>query len=124
MSPKRIFTVVVTGSRDYTDETKVRKHLAQLPRPARVIHGNYRGLDKLAARVATELGFEVKPVSADWEKHGRAAGPIRNRVMLNLRPNMVLAFPLEDSVGTWDTIEEARRRGIPVKVVDGERYEG
>ena len=88
-----------------------------------VLHGMARGADSLAARAAYELGISVIGFRARWEKFGKAAGPIRNREMLDEKPDLVIAFhdDLESSKGTKDCVEEARRRGIPVEVISHER---
>jgi hypothetical protein len=39
------------------------------------------GADGLGERLAEEMGWPVKPFPANWKKHGRSAGPIRNRQM-------------------------------------------
>jgi hypothetical protein len=72
----------------------------------------------LAERVARVYGYAVQAYPADWEVHGNAAGPIRNRLMLDRNPDRVLAFHKNQSRGTQDTIDEARRRGIPVTVYE------
>lgn len=84
-----------------------------------VIHGACKGADRQAGAVAKGLGFAVIPYPADWDKYGKAAGPIRNRVMLDTGPNLVIAFhnSIETSKGTKDCVEEAQRRGIPTEVV-------
>jgi hypothetical protein len=43
---------------------------------------------------------------ADWETHGRAAGPIRNEKMLTWKPDLVVACPGGD--GTADTFDQPR----------------
>jgi hypothetical protein len=74
-----------------------------------------RGVDRWVHEEATDLGFWVEPMPADWTRDGKkAAGPIRNRRMLDRRPDLVLAFWDGKSRGTKDTMDEARRRGIPV----------
>lgn len=82
-----------------------------------VIHGDARGADLLAAAAAMRLGFGVRAFPANWKLHGRAAGPIRNLQMLDERPDKVIAFHDGRSRGTQHTIDEARRRGIPVEIV-------
>ena len=112
--------VLVTGARDYKDRAKIRARLALLPKDALVIHGacHLGGADILADEEAKALGLRVRPFPADWRKHGRAAGPIRNRAMLDATPDLVLAFhpDLARSRGTADCVAEACRRGIPVEV--------
>ena len=82
------------------------------------IHGDARGADRLAGVVAEGLGFEVIAVPADWDKHHRAAGPIRNKKMLSMRPMVVLAFhaDISQSKGTKHMIEIARKAGIETRV--------
>ena len=50
---------------------------------------------------------------AEWKKHGKAAGPIRNRKMLqDGKPDLVLAFP--GGRGTANMVELATDAGIRV----------
>ncbi len=42
-----------------------------------MIHGTCQGADTIGAEVVQSFGFEVVAFSADWQKHGRAAGSIR-----------------------------------------------
>jgi hypothetical protein len=65
---------------------------------------------------ARRRGLWLVVHAADWSRHGRAAGPIRNAAMLARRPERVLAFPGPESRGTWDLVRRARRLGIPVEV--------
>jgi len=110
--------VLITGSRHYADEAIIRRELSAFPPGTVVIHGGASGADSLADRVAKQLGFEVVAVPADWKKHGKAAGPLRNQKMLDEQsPTIVLAFPLEDSRGTWDMVQRARDAGVEVRVV-------
>lgn len=112
-------TVLVCGDRDWDDRETVRKWLKRLPSGTHVIHGACRGADLQAAEVAEELGFTTQGYPADWEKHGKAAGPLRNREMLDLKPDMVIAFHknLKKSRGTLDCVLEANRRGIRVELI-------
>jgi hypothetical protein len=109
------FVVVVTGDRNWTDYERI-KHVLSAVKPTRVIAGGARGADKLAERACDELGIPCDVYPAEWKKFGRAAGPIRNRQMLDLKPDHVLAFhdDLNSSKGTKDCTQEATRRGIPV----------
>jgi SLOG family YspA-like protein len=111
--------VLVCGDRNWTDINKIRGRLKTLPKDAIVIHGAARGADTLGGVAAKELGFEIQTFPAEWGKHGRAAGPIRNRQMLDQKPDVVIAFHsnLAESRGTKDTVTEAKRRGIPVEII-------
>lgn len=109
-----MFLVLVCGSRDWKDRDIIRARLEKLPGGTVIMHGECRGADMIADSVASELGFDLIRVPAMWEAYGRSAGPRRNRLMLDLKPNLVLAFheDIHRSKGTIDTVREARRRGI------------
>ena len=109
--------VLVTGSRYYSDYSIMKKELEALPKDTVLIHGGCVGADALADLIGRQLGFKIMVFNADWAKNGKAAGPIRNSEMLKEKPDLVLAFPLEGSKGTWDTVSKARGLGIEVKVI-------
>lgn len=67
-------------------------------------------------RQALARGITVEPHPADWKRHGRAAGPIRNQKMLEEKPEMVVAFP--GGKGTADMVKKAGQAGIEVFVVE------
>ena len=109
--------IVVTGSRDWTDTARIRRALQAVPGgPHVLLHGDCRGADRIAAGIARNLCWKVEAFPARWDLYGKAAGPIRNREMLEERPDLVLAFPLPGSQGTADCVEKALRLGLKVKV--------
>jgi SLOG family YspA-like protein len=112
--------IAVCGGRDFTDRQLIRKVLAEYLPPAgfdepQIIHGDARGADRLAGQEASDLGFWVEGVPADWKRNGKAAGPIRNRQMLDRKPDLVIAFP--GGKGTAHMVGEAKKRGIEVREV-------
>ena len=109
--------VLVCGSRDWTDETRIFQQLLLLPPGTEIITGGARGADHLAAGLARGLGFGVKVFFPDWKTHGRSAGFVRNTAMLNEDPDLVIAFWDGQSRGTAHTIYEAHNRAIPVEVI-------
>lgn len=118
--------ILITGSRDWDDHAFIRyalkPYIDALPPEADepvVIHGDARGADKIAAIQAQELGFWVEAHPADWDKHGKRAGILRNLEMLEREPDVVLAFRVNGSLGTTHMIEAARKRNVPVVVFDG-----
>ena len=109
--------VLVCGSRDWTDADVIANRLADLaPDYPVVLHGGARGADLLADGICSVFGYEVQAFPADWRKHGKRAGILRNLAMLDEQPDLVIAFQRNGSRGTQHTIDEARRRGIPVEV--------
>lgn len=111
--------VLVCGDRNWADKELIKSILKSTPDLELVIEGGARGADTLAREAAVELGVEVREYRADWEKYGRAAGPIRNRQMLDEKPDLVIAFHdnISESKGTADTLREAKRRGIGCRLV-------
>lgn len=111
--------VLVCGDRNWQDKEVMRRRLASLPLRSTVIHGAARGADRMAGELAPTLGHLVWEFPADWARYGRAAGPIRNRQMLEEgKPHLVLAFhtDLPSSRGTKNMVETARKAGVPVRV--------
>ena len=84
-----------------------------------VIHGAAPGVDTLAGEYAEgSWGWTVRAYPAKWDEHGKKAGPLRNQQMLDEEPgiDLVLAFPDDQSRGTWDMVERAVKARIPVRV--------
>ena len=85
-----------------------------------IFSGAAPGIDTIAAREAKRRGFPVKLFPADWNRHGNAAGPIRNQLMIEAKPDQVYCCPyptLETSRGTLDTYNKAKMAHIPVAVI-------
>lgn len=106
--------VIVCGGKDYHDYQRVCEELDNMePKITFVIEGGALGADRLARKWAIERGIEYQTVEANWQKYGRSAGPIRNQAMLDMNPEMVIAFP--GGVGTGDMVKRANRKGTKVK---------
>ena len=82
--------------------------------------GRYIGADYQAERAAEKLGWTVETHPADWKRHGRAAGPIRNRAMAKAGAVRCIAFP--GGKGTQNMIEMALSHNIPVARVDDDGH--
>jgi hypothetical protein len=108
--------VLVCGGRDYADRQTLSDTLSRLRAERGIsvlIAGGARGADTLAEEWAKASGVECVVYHADWHKHGRAAGPIRNKRMLDeWRPTLVVAFP--GGRGTRNCVKQARASGIEV----------
>ena len=71
-----------------------------------IVHGGASGADYLAGEWGKRNGYQVIVFEANWKQHGKAAGPIRNSLMLELaKPELVVAFP--GGRGTADMIRKA-----------------
>ena len=107
--------VLVCGGRDYTDRAALWSILDALgpPEVSEIISGMARGADTLAVEWASRFGFPLRAFPAEWDKHGRSAGPIRNQRMLDEgKPDLVVAFP--GGRGTADMVSRAEKAGVRV----------
>jgi len=111
--------VLISGSRKCETPSVVIERLEKLPKnDLLIIHGSARGVDSIAQTWCVEKSINVTTYPADWNKYGRAAGPIRNREMLKENPDLVIAFPCPNSKGTRDMIEAAKSAGFTVEIVE------
>lgn len=108
------------GDRNWTDRELIAAFLADLKSDnpnLEICHGAARGADTIAGEEARKLSIPVTEYPADWAKHGRTAGPIRNRQMLTeFRPTLVCAFHdnPKTSRGTRHMVQIAQGAGIPI----------
>lgn len=107
--------VLVCGGRHYADRQKVYKILDTL-QPTCIVTGMAPGADTLAWDWAKARGIPTEEYPADWKKHGRSAGPIRNAKMLQeSKPKLVVAFP--GGSGTAHMVRISREAHVPVKKI-------
>lgn len=109
--------VLICGSRTWTDVPTIEDAVAQLPLRTVVIEGGALGADLIGRQAAHRAGLHVATMPALWERFSKGAGARRNRAMLHLRPDKVLAFHKDNSRGTADMIGAATAAGIPVEVI-------
>lgn len=80
-----------------------------------VVSGGAEGIDESAEAWARAYKIPCKRFPADWKKHGRAAGPIRNREMAAYADALIAVWDGE-SKGAANMILEMHRQGKPVFV--------
>jgi hypothetical protein len=107
---------LVCGGRYYDDWGRFCSFLdrlhAESPITA-IIEGGAPGADHLAMTWAARMRIPRQRFNADWDKHGKAAGPIRNQQMLDEgKPDIVVAFP--GGNGTADMVSRAKAQGFKV----------
>jgi hypothetical protein len=128
--------ILVCGGRDMLDKKLVYNTLYDLceefglkgdpdkygnwmPKDMTIIHGKAAGADTLADDWAVVNWTGIDEYPADWETHGRSAGFIRNKKMLEEgRPDLVVAFPTKRSKGTWHMVKIAKEANVPVRIVN------
>lgn len=127
--------VLVTGDRNWGSESRenpdldretIKRALAAVAQstsePVTLIHGKARGVDRICGEAAAGLDWQVVECPADWEKFGKAAGPIRNNEMLAMIPDVVLGFhdDIEASKGTRHCLSEALKKEYVVLLINSE----
>lgn len=118
--------ILVCGGRYFNDKDLLFKTLDALfpatddiatwlpPPDTVIIHGKSKGADMLADQWAVVNWVKIEEYPADWEKYGKAAGPIRNKQMLDEgQPDLVIAF--KGGKGTANMIKQTQERGIELK---------
>lgn len=129
--------LLVTGSRFWNApgwmEFVLDEYLSRSnhnPDSLTLVHGAAPGADRMAEKWAKTRKVGTMRFPADWNKHGKAAGPIRNQAMLDLTsPNAVVAFK-EDfdrtlrKGGTEDMVKRSLKAGVPVELIYGSPFSG
>ncbi len=105
--------VVIGGYRNFNDyeafKVFVDASIAQLNETEfTILSGHCKGVDLMAEQYAMERNYGLEIFSAEWEKYGRAAGPIRNKQMVE-KANVVIAFVCERAKGTKNLISQAEK---------------
>ena len=112
--------VIIAGGRDLTDYDVCLEGVKNAGFDiTEVVSGHARGADSLGERFAQEAGLPLKLFPAEWDKHGRAAGPIRNNQMAAYADALIALWD-GDSKGTRHMIQQAQKLGLKVHV---ERYD-
>jgi hypothetical protein len=108
--------VVIAGGREFNDYELLREICDEHIFPdSEIVSGGARGTDTLGERYATETGRGLKIFPADWSKHGKGAGHIRNKQMAEYS-DMLIAFWDGESKGTKNMIETSTKLGLKVLI--------
>lgn len=114
--------LLVCGSRHYDNFSHVCDVLDTIQLEylnLHIIHGGADGVDTHAGEWAYMNYRPCTVYPARWPEYGKAAGPIRNKQMIEEgRPDRVLAFLAPNSKGTKNMIEQSAEAGIPVRIIE------
>ncbi len=102
--------VIIAGSRDIFDIAAVRLAIVTAVAAGlqitEVVCGCAPGVDSIGRGLAQVSGIPVNEFVADWETHGRAAGPIRNEAMASHADALIL-IQKDNSRGSADMLRRA-----------------
>ena len=124
---KKIYRLLVSGWRELPPigfvEDKLKERYWQIlseddAYEVEIVVGDAWGVDKVIRDWCKLNGIKHKVFYADWNGFGRAAGPIRNKEMIDYSLEAdayeLFAFPHRTSIGTKDMIEQCYSVGINV----------
>ena len=112
--------VLIAGCRDYNNYAEAKRYINRCIAEIRkrykitVISGGARGTDNLGELYAIENGFDVKKYLPDWERSGKSAGPLRNKIMVD-KADFIICFWNGKSRGTASTVKYAIKTGKPLR---------
>lgn len=127
MSSSNFFTILVCGGRYYNNKENVynilnnakdvvdtNNEIFKNNQKLKIVNGGANGADEISTRWAKENNIYLDIFEADWKTFGKAAGPIRNRLMFETtNPNIIIAF--NGGNGTKNMIQLAKNHGYHIE---------
>lgn len=118
-----MFKVLIAGGREFNDYDLLKKQCDLILKDVArrdtivVVSGGARGADKLGEKYANEKGYTIEQYIPDWNGPlGKGAGFARNKQMVDVA-NGVIVFWDQASKGTGHTVELAKAKNIPLRIV-------
>ena len=123
------YVLAVIGSRDLTDKEFIYNHITYLIKvlyhnkkidgwsSVIIITGKAIGVDSIANQYAHDHNLTVINILPDWKLYGKSAGFKRNANII-YHCDRVLAFCLNKSAGTLNSVEHSRRLKKPCTCIN------
>ena len=123
MVEKKLKRIIIAGTRTFDNYDLLNKTIIKYCK-ANLLHSNgieivcggAKGADELGKQFAENHKTAIKIFPADWDTHGKAAGPIRNKQMA-LYSSVLIAFWDGKSKGTKNMIELAKEYKLETLIV-------
>lgn len=135
------YRILVTGTRNQLNDSQKFRTWQQVINVASkldvttelvIAHGACpTGVDAFVDAMSGDVMADIERHPADWYTHNQncyhaprpggkcpAAGPRRNKLMVDLGADICLAFPMGESKGTRGCIKLAQDAGIPTVVTE------
>ncbi|MBE6798218.1 MAG: DUF2493 domain-containing protein [Ruminococcaceae bacterium] len=113
--------IIIAECRNYTNYGEAKKYIDHSLSNIRnahkiiVVSGGCKGADMIGERYAEENKFIVERYPAEWNKYGKKAGPIRNKIMAETA-DFIICFWDGKSKGTQSMIKYAKAYRKPLKI--------
>lgn len=112
---------IIAGGRDFNDYDlllrSMNNFIDEHGMPRFIISGCARGADRLGEQFAKDVDIELIRYPANWDRHGKRAGILRNIEMGNASDALVL-FWNNRSTGSGHMLRVATKQNLIVKVVN------
>lgn len=106
--------VIIAGGRDIREMKYVEKGIEESNfHITTIVQGGCSGVDELAKTYAIKNNIQHKEFKAEWDYHGRKAGPIRNKQMADYADVLILIWNGQ-SRGSWNMREQMEKLGKPI----------
>ncbi len=118
--------ICISGDRNPILEyySKIKKQLLlysqdHVPCLCKVLVGDCSGVDTFVQIICIELKIPFTVFKADWKTYGKRAGYLRNKKMIDEKPDLVLAFhnDIQNSKGTKMMIKLAEKHKIKYELI-------
>lgn len=103
--------IAIVGSRNYSQLHLIFDQVARLPAGTIIYTGDARGVDTAAITAAAKHHITCYSLKADWNKHGKAAGMIRNAEIIAQIEECYIYWDGE-SRGSKNMIDRCKKNGI------------
>jgi hypothetical protein len=109
--------LAIVGGRDFNDKELFNKTMIEfIDKVSVVISGAAKGADTFGENWAKENKIDTIIHLPNWEKHGKAAGYVRNKLIIE-DCDMCIAFWDGKSKGTESSIKLCKQSNKPIKIV-------
>lgn len=117
--------LAMVGGRDFYNleaSLKLFDKMSARYKICRIVSGGATGADHIAEMVAALRHIPIIRYLPNWKKHGRAAGPIRNELIVE-NSDIVIAFWDGVSKGTKSTIDISIKMRKLIYVIRYQKHE-
>jgi predicted Rossmann fold nucleotide-binding protein DprA/Smf involved in DNA uptake len=112
--------VIIAGSRTFTDYELLCekcKNILSATSEVEIVSGGAMGADKLGEKFAEENGYQIARFPANWNEFGKQAGMLRNQQMADYADALIVFWDGK-SRGTLNMIELARKKNMPIRIIN------
>jgi hypothetical protein len=108
--------IIIAGSRNITSYELVEKSIIESGFiVTEIVSGAARGVDQLGEQYGMIYNIPVMKFPADWNKHGKSAGPIRN-IEMGKYADALIAIWDGQSKGTKHMIDYMKSQNKPTHI--------